>query len=121
MSEWPDPKLGRAALEVACALLCSCTEGPESGEGLDPTAHSVYCRFVTALEEYLSDADPAEPTSCEEAAKLARRCLSLDREPHPPTGGMQTGDMIVVGMRDWHQHQRLARMIARAAEEESDE
>jgi hypothetical protein len=34
---------------------------------------------------------------------------------------MQTGDMIVVGMRDWHQHQRLARMIARAAEEESDE
>jgi 8-oxo-dGTP pyrophosphatase MutT (NUDIX family) len=56
----------------------------------------------------------------EEAAKLARQCLLLDREPYTPTDGQQTGDMIVVGMRDWYRHKRLARMIARAAEEGSD-
>ena len=42
---------------------------------------------------------------------IARRALSLDRHPQQPEGGMQTGDMVIVGMRDWHRLLRLARAL----------
>lgn len=56
-----------------------------------------------------------------DAEKMARRAVQLDREPRPPSGGMQTGDMLVVGMRDWFGLLRLARFLAREAEQENED
>lgn len=41
-------------------------------------------------------------------SRQADRALQLDREPQMPSG-MSTGDMLVVGVRDWHRLMRLAR------------
>lgn len=49
-----------------------------------------------------------------EYQRTAKRAINLDREPRQPgSGGMSTGDMISVGMHDWHRLLRLARWIAR--------
>lgn len=44
--------------------------------------------------------------------KLGKRALRLSREPRIPTGGMSTGDMIMVGQADWYRMLRLARFAA---------
>ena len=48
----------------------------------------------------------------ENIERMARSALPLTREPRPPTGGMRTGDMIEVGMRDWFKLLRLAKYAA---------
>lgn len=48
--------------------------------------------------------------------KRAEDALLLDRVPRQPSG-MQTGDMIQVGLRDWHRLLRLARALANGSVE----
>ena len=57
----PTPELGKAALEALNSRLCDCTEGPESGEGLDPEQHGRACGFRLAMEEFLEPSQAAEP------------------------------------------------------------
>lgn len=47
-----------------------------------------------------------------EATKLAKRALSFDCEPRPPSGGLQVGMQFVVSQRDWFRLVRLARWFA---------
>lgn len=65
---------------------------------------------IEEMEEKLAERY-AEVETLIHARKMAQRVLPLTREPRQPTGGMQTGDLLVVGLRDWHTLLRLARYL----------
>ena len=59
------------------------------------------------------------PEKIKHIEKLAEKALRLDREVRQPTGGMRTGDMLEVGMRDWYRVLRLAKYIVKEEDDEN--